>query len=80
MSCIPEKPPEPEKEGLSHLDWNRIVDGYLKTKRMTVDDYEALDPFQTYFIQTMKKHFKRIDKPVINKRHHSLINKKPRRV
>ena len=72
MSCIPEKPPEVEKQGISHLYWNKVLDGYIKTKKMSVEDYEDLNDFQRGVIQELKKHFKRVDKPVINKRHHSL--------
>ena len=74
MSCIKQKPPE-EVKGLHPLEWNRIVDGYNKTHKMTVDDYEALDPYQLFYIQTQKRHFARLKKPVINKVHHSLKTK-----
>ena len=57
---------------ISKKDWNRIVDNYLETGKMLSEDYESLDELQVYVIQTLKRAFSRINKPVINEIHHSL--------
>lgn len=61
--------------GLSHLYWNKVLDSYIKTQTLSSEDYEDMNRDQKMVIQELKKHFARLDKPVINKKHHSLINK-----
>jgi len=76
MSCIPENIPKFDI-GLSHLYWNSVLDRYIKTQTLSCEDYEDMSRDQKLVIQELKKHFARMVKPVINKKHHSLINKKP---
>lgn len=48
-----------ENEGLPHLEWNRVLDGYLATNTMDSQDYEKLSPAQQFVVQELKKAFKR---------------------
>ena len=50
----------PEFEGLSHLYWNKVLDEYIKTKKMSCEDYEDMNYQQKNVIQEIKKHFKRV--------------------
>jgi hypothetical protein len=60
MSCIKEKPPVEESEGLPHLEWNRVLDNYLVNSWVSSEDYEALGRDQRMVIQELKKAFKRL--------------------
>jgi hypothetical protein len=40
--------------------WNKILDNYLTTGKMTSNEYESLDYEQIKIIQEIKKSFKRI--------------------
>jgi len=57
---------------MKKLDFNKVLDNYLITQHMTVDDYENCDDQQRRTIQELKRAFKRINKREINKIHHSL--------
>ena len=60
---------------MSDAEWNRLVDRYMSVHNMTVDDYEKLNSYQIYFIQTLKKHFKRVNKKEVCVVHHSFSSK-----
>jgi hypothetical protein len=47
------------KQGLSHLYWNRVLDDYIKTQKMSYEDYEDMNYQQKNVIQELKKYFKR---------------------
>jgi hypothetical protein len=64
-----------QKKRMSDDEWNRLVDRYMSVHNMTVDDYEQLGTYQIYFIQTLKKHFKRVNKKEICVVHHSFSSK-----
>jgi CTP:phosphocholine cytidylyltransferase-like protein len=44
---------------LSHLYWNKVLDEYIKTHKMSCEDYEDMSDFQKGVIQELKKYFKR---------------------
>ena len=48
------------QEGLNNKEWRRVVDTYLLTQKISCGDYEQLDIYQHYFIQTLKRAFKRL--------------------
>jgi len=54
----------PSYKILSRQEWNRILDSYIITNKMTVEDYEALGRkrvfSETDVIQLIKKCYKRI--------------------
>ena len=47
-------------KGLNDKEWRRVVDQYLLTQKMYSDDYEKLDSYQVYWVQTTKRAFKRL--------------------
>ena len=49
-------------EGLPHLDWNKVLDGYLTVGTMPSEVYEKMSKVQQGVIQEIKKHFKRVNK------------------
>jgi hypothetical protein len=53
-------------------EFNKVLDKYLTEGTMLSEDYENLDDLQKYVIQSLKRAFKRINKPMINEIHHSL--------
>jgi len=59
MTCIPEPPPELQNQGLSHLYWNKCLDSYIATQKMSCEDYEDMNRDQKLVIQELKKYFKR---------------------
>ena len=54
------KPPEELYLGLSHLYWNKVLDSYMETQKLTCEDYEDMSRDQKMVIQELKKHYKRI--------------------
>jgi hypothetical protein len=60
---------------MERLAWNKVLDNYLRTHKMTVDDYEDFNDIQRALIQELKRSFSRTKEVVINETHHSLINK-----
>ncbi len=59
---------------MERKEWNKFLDGYLTTGKVLSEDYEKLNEIQVAIIQEIKKSFARINKPIINKVHHSLQN------
>ncbi len=59
---------------MERLEFNRVLDGYLITGHMSVDDYENCDDLQKNVIQEIKKSFKRINQREVETIHHSLQN------
>ena len=57
---------------MERKEWNAFLDGYLKTGKVLSEEYEKLNEIQVAIIQEIKKSFARINKPEINKIHHSL--------
>ena len=51
--------PQTGSEGLPHLDWNKIYDGYMATHTLTSEIYEKMNSYQQYAIQEEKKRYKR---------------------
>lgn len=49
-------------EGLPHLEWNKVLDGYLTVGTMPSEVYEKMSKVQQGVIQEIKKHFKRVNK------------------
>ena len=47
-------------EGLKNSDWCKVMNEYLKTGRMSSDDYALLSKPQRYVIQEVKKTLKRL--------------------
>ena len=47
------------KGALTPKEWNEIYDKYMETNRLACYEYESLDPYQTFAIQTHKRHIKR---------------------
>lgn len=42
-------------------EWNKVLDRYILTATLTVDDYENLNEIQQTIIQEIKKSYKRIN-------------------
>ena len=45
---------------MEERDWKKVLDYYLNTGKMTSENYEMLDEYQTAVIQELKRAFKRI--------------------
>jgi hypothetical protein len=48
-----------EVEGPAELEFNRIVDKYMATKTLAVDEFESLNERQKDIIQVLKRAYKR---------------------
>jgi hypothetical protein len=57
---------------MEHLEFNKVLDGYLTTGHMSAEDYEMCDDLQKNVIQELKKAFKRINQREVETIHHSL--------
>lgn len=45
---------------MERLEFNRVLDHYLLTQQMSVEDYENLSDEQRWMIQQLKKSLKRL--------------------
>ena len=57
---------------MERKEWNALLDKYLSTGKMLSDEYEVLNEIQKAIIQELKKSFARMNKPEVEKIHHSL--------
>lgn len=48
---------------MERKEWNKVLDKYLSTNKLHVEEYLALNEIQTAIIQELKKSFKRLKYP-----------------
>ena len=56
---MPEIPNNAFKGALTPKEWNEIYDKYIETNQIACYEYESLDPYQMFAIQTHKRYIKR---------------------
>ena len=49
-----------QEGNLTDKDWRDIVDKTMEKMPLQVYEYEGLDSYQIFFVQTVKKYYKRI--------------------
>jgi hypothetical protein len=59
---------------ITRKEWNDLLDSYLETGHMSVDDYEKMCETCKLVINEIKKSRKRTNKPERDVTHHSLQN------